>query len=73
MMILHPNQYRKLSKKYIYHKEAYIILKKYYGEKDFNDPRKKCQTEGKVSFNPSSAAPGFVIKNVICLPGVPQF
>ena len=27
-------------KKYIYHKEAYIILKKYYGEKDFNDPRK---------------------------------
>ena len=22
-------------------------------------------------YNPSSAAPGFIIKNVICLPGVP--
>ena len=62
-------------KKYIYHKEAYIILKKYYGEKDFNDPRKKMSKmpEGaKLVFNPSSAAPGFVIKNVICLPGVPS-
>ena len=26
----------------------------------------------KLVFNPSSAAPGFVIKNVICLPGVPS-
>ena len=25
----------------------------------------------KLIYNPSSAAPGFVIKNVICLPGVP--
>ena len=28
-------------KKYTYHKEAYNILLKYYGEEDFNDPRKK--------------------------------
>ena len=28
-------------KKYTYHTEAYNILKKYYGEKNFNDPRKK--------------------------------
>ena len=62
-------------KKYTYHKEAYSILKKYYGEKNFNDPRKKMakMPEGaKLVFNPSSAAPGFVIKNVICLPGVPS-
>ena len=26
----------------------------------------------RLVFNPSSAAPGFVIKNVICLPGVPS-
>ena len=25
----------------------------------------------KLIYNPSSAAPGFIIKNVICLPGVP--
>ena len=62
-------------KKYTYHKEAYSILSKYYGEKNFNDPRKKMakMPEGaRLVFNPSSAAPGFVIKNVICLPGVPS-
>ena len=62
-------------KKYTYHKEAYSILKKYYGEKNFNDPRKKMAKmpeDSKLVFNPSSAAPGFVIKNVICLPGVPS-
>ena len=26
----------------------------------------------KLIYNPSSAAPGFIIKNVICLPGVPS-
>ena len=26
----------------------------------------------KLVYNPSSAAPGFIIKNVICLPGVPS-
>ena len=61
-------------KKYTYHKEAYNILLKYYGHKNFNDPREKMAkmpTGSKLIYNPSSAAPGFIIKNVICLPGVP--
>ena len=60
-------------KEYLYNPEALNILKKYYG-KQFNDPRKKMakMPEGsKLIYNPSSAAPGFIIKNVICLPGVP--
>ncbi len=62
-------------KKYTYHKEAYNILLKYYGQKNFNDPRKKMAKMpigSKLILNPSSAAPGFMIKNVICLPGVPS-
>ena len=61
--------------KYGYHKEAYALLEKYYGNQAFNLGRKKMakMPEGaKLVFNPSSAAPGFVIKNVICLPGVPS-
>ena len=60
--------------KYEYHKEAYKILENYYGKKKFNDGRKKwlkCQEE-KLIFNPSSAAPGFMTKNVLSLPGVPS-
>ena len=65
---------RAFKKKYCYNKEAFNILKKYYGKK-FDDPRKKMakMPEGsKLIYNPSSAAPGFIIKNVICLPGVPS-
>mgnify|MGYP001390364077 FL=1 len=61
-------------KRYSYNKEAFVILKKYYGKK-FNDPRKKMakMPEGsRLVYNPSSAAPGFIVKNVICLPGVPS-
>ena len=60
-------------KKYLYNSEALNILKKYYGSQ-FNDPRKKMakMPEGsRLIYNPSSVAPGFIIKNVICLPGVP--
>ena len=60
--------------KYEYHKEAFQILEKYYGKKKFNDGRKKMSKMPKGSkliYNPSSAAPGFMIKNVFCLPGVP--
>ena len=60
--------------KYEYHKEAFQILEKYYGKKKFNDGRKKMSKMPKGSkliYNPSSAAPGFKIKNVFCLPGVP--
>ncbi len=60
--------------KYEYHPEAFEILRKYYGESNFNDGRKKMSKMPKGScliYNPSSAAPGFKIKNVFCLPGVP--
>tara|TARA_Y200000002_G_scaffold33849_1_gene24864 strand:- start:932 stop:1690 length:759 start_codon:yes stop_codon:yes gene_type:complete len=61
--------------KYEYHKEAYAILKKYYGKKKFNDGRKKMAkmpSSAKLIYNPSSAAPGFITKNVLSLPGVPS-
>ena len=61
--------------KYEFHNEAYSILEKYYGKKNFNPGRKKMAKMPKGSsliHNPSSAAPGFIIKNVICLPGVPS-
>ena len=61
--------------KYNFNKEAYSILENYYGKKNFNDARKKMAkmpTGSKLIYNPSSAAPGFIIKNVLCLPGVPS-
>ena len=61
--------------KYEFHKEAYAILEKYYGEKKFNDGRKKMAKMPKGSnliYNPSSAAPGFITKNILSLPGVPS-
>ena len=61
--------------KYEYHKEAYAILQKYYVKKKFNDGRKKMAKlprGAKLIYNPSSAAPGFIIKNVLSLPGVPS-
>ena len=60
---------------YNYHKEAFTILKKYYGVKKFNRGRKKMAKLPKnalLIYNPSSAAPGFIIDNVHCLPGVPS-
>ena len=62
-------------RKYEYHKEAYAILEKYYGKKKFNDGRKKMAKMprgSKLIYNPSSAAPGFITKNVLSLPGVPS-
>tara|TARA_A100001015_G_scaffold154100_1_gene171031 strand:- start:1118 stop:1876 length:759 start_codon:yes stop_codon:yes gene_type:complete len=61
--------------KYEYHEEAYAILEKYYGKKKFNDGRKKMAKMprgSKLIYNPSSAAPGFITKNVLSLPGVPS-
>ena len=61
--------------KYEYHKEAYSILEKYYGKIKFNDGRKKMSKmprTSKLIYNPSSAAPGFITKNVLTLPGVPS-
>ena len=53
--------------KYEFHKEAYRILEKYYGVKKFNDGRKKMSKmprSAKLIYNPSSAAPGFMTRNV---------
>ena len=61
--------------KYEFHQEAYVILEKYYGKTKFNDGRKKMAKMprgAKLIYNPSSAAPGFMTKNVLSLPGVPS-
>ena len=62
-------------KKYTMHSEAYQILKKYYPKGEFNDGRKKMAMlpdRVKLIYNPISAAPGFIIKNVYVFPGVPE-
>ena len=61
--------------RYEYHNEAFKILENYYGKSKFNDGRKKMAKMPKGSkliYNPSSAAPGFITKNVFSLPGVPS-
>jgi len=61
--------------KYCYHPEAYRILENYYEKGKFNIGRKKMAKTPKnasLIYNPSSAAPGFFIKNVFSLPGVPS-
>ncbi len=61
--------------KYCFHPEAYKILNDYYGKKKFNDGRKKMAKMpkgAKLIYNPSSAAPGFMTKNVLSFPGVPS-
>jgi len=61
--------------KYCYHPEAYKLLKNYYEKGRFNVGRRKMAKTPKnasLIYNPSSAAPGFNIKNVYCLPGVPS-
>lgn len=60
---------------YGYHKEAYAILEKYYGKSKFSEGRKKMAklpNKASLILNPSSGAPGFIVKNVFCLPGVPS-
>ncbi len=61
--------------KYCYHPVAYKILENYYEKGKFNAGRRKMAKMPKHSsliLNPSSGAPGFIIKNVFCLPGVPS-
>ena len=62
------------SLKYEIHKEAYKILEKYYGTKDFNEGRQRMSwmpSQANLILNPASGAPGFYVENVFCLPGVP--
>jgi len=61
--------------KYGKHEEAYKLLENYYGAKNFNVGRRKMAMlpeKSTLILNPSSAAPGFIVKNVFCLPGVPS-
>ena len=61
--------------KYEYHQEAFKILENYYGKSKFNEGRKKMAKMprgSKLIYNPSSAAPGFITKSVLSLPGVPS-
>jgi len=60
---------------YGYHREAYKILEKYYTKSKFNAGRKKMAMmpiKASLILNPSSGAPGFIVDNVYCLPGVPS-
>ena len=60
---------------YGYNKEAYETLEKYYKLGEFNDGRKKMAKmpdKASLIYNPSSGAPGFIVENVYCLPGVPS-
>ncbi len=53
--------------KYCYHPEAYKLLENYYEKGKFNIGRKKMAKIPKnasLIYNPSSAAPGFFIKNI---------
>ena len=61
--------------KYEIHKEGYKILEKYYKPGEFNEGRQKMiwmPSNAKLILNPTSGAPGFIIDNVYCLPGVPS-
>jgi len=61
--------------KYEIHKDAFKILESYYKPGEFNEGRQKMvwmPKEAKLILNPTSGAPGFYVKNVFCLPGVPS-
>ena len=63
------------NKKYEIHKEAYNILEKYYPEGEFNLSRQKMAKMPSginLIYNSMTAAPGFILKNVFVLPGVPK-
>ena len=60
--------------KYEIHKEAFKILEKYYKTGEFNEGRQRMTrmpSNAKLILNPTSGAPGFIVENVFCLPGVP--
>ncbi len=61
--------------KYEIHKEAFKILEAYYKSGEFNEGRQKMvwmPENAELILNPTSGAPGFSVKNVFCLPGVPS-
>ena len=61
--------------KYEINKEAFKILESYYKPGEFNEGRQKMvwmPENAELILNPTSGAPGFSVKNVFCLPGVPS-
>ncbi len=61
--------------KYEINKEAFKILENYYKPGEFNEGRQrmtKMSSKCKLILNPTSGAPGFIVENVFCLPGVPS-
>ena len=61
--------------KYELHKEGYKILEAYYQPGEFNEGRQKMiwmPENADLILNPTSGAPGFIVENVFCLPGVPS-
>jgi len=60
---------------YEVNKEAFKILESYYKPGEFNEGRQKMAwtpANAKLILNPTSGAPGFIVENVFCLPGVPS-
>jgi len=61
--------------KYEIHDVAFKILEEYYKPGEFNEGRQKMvwmPEKAELILNPTSGAPGFSVKNVFCLPGVPS-
>ena len=61
--------------KYVINEDALDILEKYYPKGEFNESRQrmaKMPIGSELLLNPMTAAPGFRIKNVYVLPGVPE-
>ena len=60
---------------YEVHDEAFKILENYYTKDKFNEGRQQMSwmpSGARLILNPTSGAPGFIIENVYCLPGVPS-
>ncbi len=60
---------------HVINEDAFNILDRYYPEGEFNESRQrmaKMPIGSELIFNPMTAAPGFRIKNVYVLPGVPE-
>jgi len=61
--------------KYEIHNEAFKILENYYKPGEFNKGRQTMAwmpSNATLILNPTSGAPGFIVENVFCLPGVPS-
>ena len=60
---------------YCFHPKAFKILENYYPKGEFNEGRQKMAMMPKdveLIPNPLTVAPGFIIKNIFVLPGVPE-